>query len=142
LPETPVWVVGDPTRLSQVLDNLLGNAVKFTEPGGEIIVSLEGDAARHEAILTVRDTGIGIEPAMLHGIFDSFTQVDATLDRSRGGLGLGLSVVKGLVELHGGAVAAKSGGLGRGSEFSISLPWEPVAAPPLGPPALPVESGW
>jgi signal transduction histidine kinase/ActR/RegA family two-component response regulator len=127
LPEGPVWVNGDPTRFAQVLDNLLANAIKFTEPGGQVSVCLETDAAHHWAIVTVRDTGIGIEPETLPQIFDSFAQADRTLDRTRGGLGLGLSIVKGLVELHGGEVTARSEGLGRGAEFTVCFPWEPVA---------------
>jgi signal transduction histidine kinase len=122
LPDEPVWVSGDPTRLVQVLDNLLANAGKFTRPGGQVSVRLRPDPSGDRATLTVRDTGIGIEPAILPQVFDSFAQADRSLDRSQGGLGLGLSIVKGLVELHGGEVWARSEGLGRGSEFGFCLP--------------------
>jgi len=129
IPDTGLWVMGDSTRLSQVLSNLLDNARKFTDRGGEIAVRLNAD--RREAIVTVRDTGVGIEPAVLPRLFDVFVQDDRSLDRSRGGLGLGLSVVKALIELHGGQVLANSDGLGRGAEFTVRLPLtaEPVAAP-------------
>lgn len=122
LPETPIWVMGDDTRLAQVLTNLLENAVKFTDGGGAIYVraTTEGD----RAVFTVRDTGIGIEPELLGQLFDVFIQADKSLDRSRGGLGLGLSVVKGLVELHGGEVRAASAGPDRGAEFTVVLPLE------------------
>jgi signal transduction histidine kinase/ActR/RegA family two-component response regulator len=141
LPEEPVWINGDSTRLAQVLDNLLSNAAKFSEPGGQITLRLETNAATHWATITVRDTGIGIEPETLPRIFDSFAQADRTLDRSRGGLGLGLSVVKGLVEMHGGEVAARSGGLGCGAEFTVCLPWEPMAAPQVVTAICPVAAG-
>jgi signal transduction histidine kinase len=131
-PPSPVWVTGDATRLAQVLDNLLDNAVKFTECG-EVAVRLAADPASARALLTVRDTGIGIDPEMLPRVFDPFSQADRSLDRSRGGLGLGLALVKGLAELHGGGVAAASAGLGTGSEFTVRLPLETGAAP--APPA-------
>src|SRR5262249_14160859 len=95
-PETPLWIWGDPTRLSQVLTNLLDNAQKFTDPGGRITVRLAAAPERRQALLAVSDTGIGIEPEMLPHIFDTFAQADRTLDRSRGGLGLGLAMVHGL----------------------------------------------
>ena len=116
----PVLVHGDPVRLTQVVSNLLGNAAKFTDAGGEVHVSLEreGQTAR----ICVRDTGIGIESGMLEKLFEVFVQVDRSLDRSRGGLGLGLAVVKGLVEMHGGSVSVASAGQGRGSKFAIELP--------------------
>jgi signal transduction histidine kinase len=124
LSERRVWVNGDPTRLAQVLDNLLAQAVKFSEPGGQITVGLETDTARHEAILTVRDTEVGIEPKTQPGVFDLFTQADRTLDHGWAGLGLGLAVIKGLVELHGGEVTAHSAGYGQGTTFTVCLPWE------------------
>ena len=115
-----LWVNGDPTRLEQVVMNLLDNAVKYTPPGGRIDVSIarEGD----DAILRVRDTGVGIPPDVLPLIFDPFVQANRSPDRPEGGLGLGLTLVKRLVELHGGTVSASSGGLNRGSEFVVCLP--------------------
>ncbi len=120
LPPGPAVVDGDATRLAQVLGNVLHNASKFTDAGGTVTVELaaEGEAAR----LTVRDTGIGMDRAMLERVFDTFSQADSSLDRSRGGLGLGLSLVRGLVALHGGTVHADSAGLGRGTEITIRLP--------------------
>ncbi|WP_437587625.1 chemotaxis protein CheB [Sorangium sp. So ce1000] len=127
----PVWVNGDRTRLAQVIGNLLQNAAKFTPRSGKTIVSVRGDG---QAIVRVEDTGVGIAPEVLPRVFEPFTQADTTLDRSKGGLGLGLAVVKGLVEMHGGSVEAASGGPGRGAAFKITLPLEP-AGPSEGPPA-------
>lgn len=128
-PPDPLRVYADPHRLAQVIGNLLVNAAKFTEEGGCIWLS----AAREEdnIIVRVRDTGAGIAPEMLPHIFDLFTQADQTLDRSRGGLGIGLTMVRSLVEMHGGRVEAHSEGVGRGSEFVIILPAEPDEAGPL-----------
>jgi signal transduction histidine kinase len=120
MPPLPLWVEGDDTRLAQVMDNLLQNAAKFTPPGGRVTVQAAADGDR--AAVYVCDTGMGIEPALLPQVFDSFTQADRSLDRSPGGLGLGLSLVRGLVELHGGGVEAQSKGPGRGSRFSFRLP--------------------
>jgi PAS domain S-box-containing protein len=125
LPETPVWVMADATRLTQVLDNLLENARKFTERDGHIRIDLTASASEEQAIITVADTGIGIEPEMLPHLFDVFSQADRSLDRSRGGLGLGLALVKGLMDLHGGSVEARSAGVGKGAEFILRLPLEP-----------------
>lgn len=127
LPEEPVWVDADPTRLEQVVVNLLANAVKYTEPGGRIDLSAERDG-EHWAF-RVRDTGAGIAPEMLPHIFEPFTQADKTLDRAEGGLGIGLTLVRRLVELHGGRVSAASAGLGQGSEFIVRFP---VSGPPTG----------
>jgi signal transduction histidine kinase len=113
-------VTGDPTRLQQVVWNLLSNAVKFTPPGGEIDVSLRRDGAY--LLLIVSDTGEGIDPAFLPHVFEMFRQGDSTNTRTRGGLGLGLSIVRRLVELHGGMVSAHSAGAGFGSTFTVSLP--------------------
>jgi PAS domain S-box-containing protein len=121
-PETPVWITGDATRLTQVVDNFLTNAQKFTNAGGSVRVAVA--VADGRATLSVRDDGIGIEPEMLPAIFDVFAQADKSLDRSRGGLGLGLAIVKGLVGLHGGTVAARSEGLGTGTEMVVVLPLE------------------
>ncbi|WP_438014060.1 PAS domain S-box protein [Sorangium sp. So ce315] len=138
LPAEPVWVSGDPTRLSQAISNVLHNANKFTDAGGRVTVTLSATSERSAAI-RVRDTGIGMEPAMLGRMFEPFSQADRSLDRSRGGLGLGLSLVKGVVELHGGTVSAESAGTGRGTEIVLRLPLsrgpEPSlerAAPPSG----------
>ena len=122
LPPEPVWLNGDPTRLSQVVGNLLQNANKFTNPGGKVQVRLAADRESGQAVLTVEDTGIGMDPDILARLFEPFSQADGSLDRSRGGLGLGLALVKGLVELHGGEVRAASPGPGRGATFTIRLP--------------------
>jgi signal transduction histidine kinase/CheY-like chemotaxis protein len=124
-PGRPVWVEGDFTRLAQVIGNLLNNAAKYTDEGGRVDVVLCKQCAGSTAgtaELRVRDSGIGIAPDMLPRVFDLFTQVDRTLDRSQGGLGIGLTLVKQLVELHDGTVEARSDGLGRGSEFVVRLP--------------------
>jgi CheY-like chemotaxis protein len=120
-----VWVDGDPVRLAQVLDNLLANAAKFTDRGGRVVVRLAAEGGPRRAVVAVCDDGIGIEADMLARVFDPFAQADRSLDRSRGGLGLGLALVKGLVELHGGGVAAASDGPGRGTEVTL---WLPLAA--------------
>jgi CheY-like chemotaxis protein len=130
VPARPVCVQGDPTRLAQVMDNLLTNAVKFTEGGGRVGVRLDADEPRGRAVVTVRDSGIGIDGALLPHLFETFTQADHSLDRSRGGLGLGLSLVQGLVELHGGRVRAESDGPGRGSAFRFWLPLAAEGTPP------------
>lgn len=130
----PVFVDADCNRLAQVLGNLLQNAAKFMGRGGATSVSVATDPAEHRAILRVADTGVGMTPEMLSHLFQPFSQADATLDRSKGGLGLGLALVKGLVELHGGEVSAFSAGIGKGSEFIIRLPLDlGTFAPP--PPA-------
>ncbi|WP_433926822.1 ATP-binding protein [Sorangium cellulosum] len=123
----------DATRLEQVVTNLLTNAAKYTPPGGAISVRLAREAAggAPEAVLRVRDTGRGIPAAMLERVFELFTQVDQTIDRSTGGLGLGLTLVRRLVEMHGGSVVAASDGPGRGSEFTVRLPLGGAPAPPL-----------
>jgi signal transduction histidine kinase/CheY-like chemotaxis protein len=120
LPREPVFLDGDPVRLDQIVGNLVSNAAKYTPRGG--IVDLELEARGPLAVLRVRDTGIGIPRDMLERIFEPFTQADSSLGRSEGGLGLGLSLVRGLVALHGGRVQASSEGAGRGSEFTVELP--------------------
>ncbi|THC46050.1 ATP-binding protein [Massilia sp. Mn16-1_5] len=116
----PVHVLGDRTRLVQVLSNILNNAAKYTPPGGEIVLRVT--ALEDHVVVTVRDNGIGIEPDVLPYIFELFTQAERTPDRSQGGLGIGLALVKSLVALHGGKVDARSEAPGKGSEFEICLP--------------------
>jgi len=123
----PLWVDADAARIAQAVGNLLHNASKFTPQGGRVTLALEEDVPFRTAVVRVRDTGIGIAPEVLRRLFEPFTQADDTLERSRGGLGLGLALVKGMVELHGGSVEAHSAGPGRGSEFVIRLPTQPEA---------------
>lgn len=125
LPAEPVPLNADPLRLGQVFANLLTNAAKYTDPGGRIEV--EARVHGQEVQVRVRDSGIGLEPQALEQVFQKFAQVRGPLDRSQGGLGLGLSLVRGLVKLHGGWVRAHSEGLGKGSEFVVGLP---LAQPP------------
>ena len=120
LPDGPIRVEGDRARLTQVIANLLNNAAKYQNDGGTIALTVEREASA--AVITVRDRGIGLAPDMLQEIFELFAQGERTLDRAQGGLGIGLSLVKTVVELHGGSVSAASDGPGRGSEFSIRLP--------------------
>jgi signal transduction histidine kinase len=128
----------DSTRLAQALANLLTNAAKYTEPGGQISVQLFRDG--HDAVIVIRDEGVGIPSDMLADIFEPFVQVERTMERSQGGLGLGLTLVKTLIELHGGTVHATSGGPGRGSAFHVRLPaLAPVRAPGPGETSAPGE---
>ncbi len=132
LPEESVLLEADPTRLEQVTTNLLNNAAKFTNPGGTIRVEVEKTG--QEGLLRVRDTGIGMEPEVLSHIFDLFAQADQSLDRSQGGLGIGLTLSKRLVEMHDGRLEGSSDGLGHGSEFRIFLPLaENTVASPATP---------
>jgi hemerythrin-like metal-binding protein len=127
VPAEPVWVSGDATRLAQVVTNLLHNASKFTNAGGHVQVSVESRGA--EAAVRVRDDGVGVAPHLLPRLFEPFVQDESTLHRTRGGLGLGLSLVRGIAELHGGAVRVHSEGLGKGTEFVVTLPTsEPAVA--------------
>jgi two-component system CheB/CheR fusion protein len=126
LPSEPVFVNADPARVTQVVANLVSNATKFTPAGGRAIVSVSRSDPESVAVLQVVDCGIGIEPAFLPRLFVPFTQADLTLNRERGGLGLGLAVVKGLVDLHGGAVEVHSEGHGKGTEVTVRLPLERV----------------
>jgi two-component system, chemotaxis family, CheB/CheR fusion protein len=121
LPARPLYVLGDRARLAQIVDNLMHNAAKFTDAGGQISVSVQAEGGSCVA-LSVKDTGIGMDSETLARLFEPFIQADRSLERSRGGLGLGLSVVKSMVELHEGTVTAESKGPGRGAEFSIRLP--------------------
>jgi CheY-like chemotaxis protein/two-component sensor histidine kinase len=120
LPDRSLPLEADPVRLSQVVGNLLANAAKYTEPGGQIDLSarLEGS----EAVLEVRDTGIGLAPEIIPRIFDLFVQAGHASERSQGGLGIGLTLARSLVELHGGTIEARSAGAGRGSTFVVRLP--------------------
>lgn len=135
IPNESVWVDADATRISQAIANLLHNSQKFTSPGGTVSVSLRLLETRDAAEITVSDSGIGMEDAILESAFEPFVQADRTLSRSRGGLGLGLPLVKGLIELHGGSVRAESGGLGQGARFILRLPIEPQATPVEAPEA-------
>jgi len=125
LPKTPMLLEADPVRLAQVLANLLNNAAKYTEPGGKIWLTARPEG--REVTISVRDTGTGIPAHMLSKVFDPFTQVQPHAGRGRGGLGIGLTLVKNLVELHGGSVRALSDGPGKGSEFVVRLPLAAVA---------------
>jgi PAS domain S-box-containing protein len=120
LPAEPIHLHADPARLAQVFGNLLNNSCKYTAPGGTIRVTVERLGS--DVVVTVKDTGIGIPSDKLDSIFDMFTQVDRSLERSQGGLGIGLTLVKRLVEMHGGSIAARSAGEGQGSEFVVRLP--------------------
>jgi PAS domain S-box-containing protein len=137
LPQGPVWVDGDASRLSQVMINLLNNAAKYTAEGGKIRLNLATDES--EAIVQVKDNGVGIPPEMLTEVFDMFTQVNRTLDRAQGGLGIGLSLVQRLTELHGGTVTADSPGLGSGSTFTIRLPLLPAEESPTSSQVAPAR---
>jgi two-component system CheB/CheR fusion protein len=129
-----VPILGDPLRLGQVVANLLNNAVRYSDDGGVLEVEVASREGR--GVLRVRDRGIGVEAKMLPRIFEPFVQVDSSLARSRGGLGIGLALVKNLVEMHGGTVSASSPGPGLGSEFTVRLP---LAAPEERAPAAPAE---
>ena len=118
--DRPIWIEGDPIRLDQILVNLLNNAAEFTEPGGRIEISIEKLCS--DAVIRVKDDGIGIAADLLPRVFDLFAQADTSLDRSRGGCGIGLTLVKGLVTMHEGSVEVRSEGPGKGSEFIVRLP--------------------
>lgn len=139
LPEGPLPLRADPVRLAQVLSNLLNNAAKYTPPNGRIEVAAE----RHEGqvLLRVRDSGVGIPGPMLERVFDLFVQADRSLDRSDGGLGIGLTLARRLVEMHGGTIRAESEGPGAGSEFVVRLPVRSDAAAAPGPDASTAEPG-
>jgi two-component system CheB/CheR fusion protein len=120
MPDRALWADADSTRIAQVVGNLLGNALKFTPRGGKVELTLRDEQGW--ALLRVRDSGVGIAAGIVERLFQPFTQAEQTLDRSHGGLGLGLALVKGLVELHGGSATAASDGAGRGAEFTVRLP--------------------
>ena len=120
IPTAPVWVEADPARMEQVVVNLLNNAAKYTETGGLIRMSVDQESV--EAVIHVRDNGVGIAPELLPHIFELFTQVDGSMGRSYGGLGIGLALASNLVDMHDGRLQATSAGLGKGCEFTIKLP--------------------
>lgn len=132
LPAKPFRVNADPIRLAQVLSNLLNNAAKFTQKGGKVWLTVEQEGS--EILFRVRDNGIGIPAEMLGSVFDLFTQVERSLDRSQGGLGIGLTLVRRLVEMHGGSVQASSAGPQQGSEFIVRLPARAEVASPAAVP--------
>ena len=132
LPREPIQLEADPTRLVQVISNLLNNAMKYTQEGGRIWLSAERE--EHEVVLRVRDTGIGMSPELLPRVFDLFTQGERGLDRSQGGLGIGLTMVRSLVEMHGGSVIGRSDGPGQGSEFVVRLPILAQSSPQIEQP--------
>jgi len=134
LPEQPIYLYADPTRLAQVVGNLLNNACKFTDKGGRISLTAERDG--NHVIIRVRDSGIGIAADQLFRIFELFVQVDTSLERSVSGLGIGLALVKNLVELHDGTVTVQSPGIGLGSEFIVTLP---ILVEPLKPLPEPIN---
>ena len=133
VPDSVGQVLADPTRLQQIVWNLLSNAIKFTPPGGHVTIAAERQAG--EVVLTVSDDGVGIAPEFLPHVFERFRQAESSEARSHGGLGLGLAIVRQLVELHGGTVQAASDGPGRGATFSIRLPSQPATMPALEPPS-------
>ncbi len=133
VPLAPVWLDADATRLTQVFGNVLDNARKYTPAGGRVAVSLSADAATRQARVEVQDTGIGISSKLLPHVFETFMQADESLDRTAGGLGLGLSIASGLVKLHDGSISVQSDGIGKGARFSVTLP--NVEPAQLTPPA-------
>jgi CheY-like chemotaxis protein/two-component sensor histidine kinase len=138
LPARPIFVSADPTRMAQVFSNLLNNSAKYTQPGGQI--QIEAKQFGREVVVTVRDNGIGIACDELAYVFDMFRQVDRSLERSQGGLGIGLTLVRQLVELHGGTVTAQSDGPRKGSEFIVRLPIAAAAAGHAIAPQAPTPS--
>jgi two-component system, chemotaxis family, CheB/CheR fusion protein len=144
-PTADTWVYGDAVRLTQVIANLLNNAAKYTPDRGRIQLEVVVDA--QWVTIVVRDNGMGIDPALLPAVFELFVQADASLARADGGLGLGLTLVRTLVQMHGGSVEARSAGLGHGSEFRVRLPlgtkpsalWELAESEPSGAPPLRLE---
>src|SRR5690606_7162176 len=141
MPAQQAYALGDRKRLVQVLANLLNNAAKYTPEGGRIAVRME--AGDQEVAISVSDNGIGIAPNVLPRVFDLFAQAEGSSDRSQGGLGLGLAVVKSLVDLHGGRIAARSEGIGKGTTFTFFLPrlagsgQPPAPAASAGAPSAP-----
>ena len=122
VPDRPLMILADHVRLAQILGNLLHNAAKFTPAGGQVILIVERLPDTDSTRISVRDTGVGIEPDLLPQVFEPFVQGDGSLAHSKGGLGLGLALAKGVVELHGGSIQAASDGSGLGATFTIDLP--------------------
>ena len=135
----PLFVLGDQVRLEQVFNNLLGNALKYTPARGRVEVAISREA--DDAVVHVRDSGVGIPAHTLPQIFDLFTQADMTIDRARGGMGIGLTLVRSLVQLHGGTVRATSAGPGKGSEFTVSIPLTAKTGATVARPAVPTVVG-
>ena len=135
LPREPVVLSADPLRLAQVLSNLLSNAAKYTDEGGAIAVRAAVEGPR--LVIAVRDSGIGLTPASREHIFEMFSQVSSALDRAEGGLGIGLALSRGLVQLHGGTIEARSAGLGQGSEFVVRVPLAAAGSPQASPATTP-----
>ena len=120
LTESPIYVYADAARVVQVVGNILNNAAKYMQERGSIeLTAIDDDGV---AVIRVRDEGVGISPEMLHRIFHKFVQIDSSGHRAQGGLGIGLALVKAVVELHGGTVEARSEGIGKGSQFTVRLP--------------------
>jgi len=134
----PIWLEADPARLEQIIANLIGNAIKYTRQGGHLWLRARPGGEQVE--FSVRDNGVGIPPEKIDQVFELFNQIDNTLDRSQGGLGIGLTLVQRLVKLHGGSVEARSEGLGRGSEFIVRLAALPTAAASAPPESSAPES--
>jgi PAS domain S-box-containing protein len=128
VPDRPLWMSGDPTRLTQIIANILQNAVKFTEAGGRVTVTLVERADGTAASIGIRDTGLGMDRERLARVFEAFRPGARTYDRGGGGLGIGMALAKGLAELHGGRILAVSDGAGKGSEFTVEIPLEREAA--------------
>jgi PAS domain S-box-containing protein len=128
IPAGAIYFPGDPIRLAQVVANLLNNAAKYTERGGRILLSAE--VCQQEVVIRIKDSGVGISPEQLEHVFEVFTQVDTSLTRSQGGLGIGLTLAKNIVEMHGGSIEAHSNGSGQGSEFIVRLPIRSDSAAP------------
>jgi signal transduction histidine kinase/ActR/RegA family two-component response regulator len=128
VPTVPIWLEADSIRLVQIIVNLLNNAAKYTEPGGHVWLTVVRET--EEAVIRVRDSGMGIAPEMLPHVFDLFTQAEWAVDRSQGGMGIGLALVRRLIDLHGGTITAHSAGVGQGSEFVVRLPALPAQTVP------------
>lgn len=124
VPSGPLQVLADPIRLAQIVDNLLHNAAQFTPRGGNVVLTLRQDFSAQVARIQVRDSGIGLEPGVRERLFLPFSQADNSLARTTGGLGLGLALAKGLVDLHGGSIRVDSAGLGFGTTFTVDLPMD------------------
>ena len=140
IPDADLWVWADPARLAQAFSNIIHNSYKFSDGANVITIQMAADLERSEATITVRDRGIGMTRETLARIFEPFNQADTSLERSRGGLGLGLALTKGLIHLHGGAVVADSDGLGHGANFTIKLPYVPAPSAKAPKPVAPLAA--